>query len=196
MRGGCYIYRNGNWSLLKTGDILIEDERVRLSKNSHLGILWPDGKTREINGPGVFTVCLPQIKLCIPVSCDFYNPELIIAWWEVPGTIAYRVTIRNMYNKVIWVNIVDTPYIKINFDCPKLDDETLYIVRIEDANNHSVKSEEIGLKRLNQEELVIIQNKLQNLGEILNKDAAIDIIKYAEFYEKNDLLIDALTYYL
>ena len=137
-----------------------------------------------------------SLKVFIPESVDLYNSDAVITWESVEGETDYTVTLKNMFDDVIFELTTSDAAIKLNFDDPKIKDEILVIFNVKLTSDESVASDEYGIKRLSPEESQEIDKVLTVLKAEVGDDSSLDKLIYASFYEDNDLLIDALTNYV
>jgi len=137
-----------------------------------------------------------SLKVFIPESVDLYNSDAVITWEGVEGDPEYTVTLKNMFDEVIFEEKTEDSNITLDFDDPKIKDEILVIFNVKLVEDESVASDEYGIKRLSKEETQEIDVTLNALRAEVGDDSPLDKLIYASFYEDNDLLIDALTNYV
>ncbi len=135
------------------------------------------------------------IKVLMPTSADFYDPTAIITW-EGEENKTYQVTLKNMFDEVILSSETSDSFHKINFDESKLAEERLVILNVSEVGNEDVKSGDYGIKRLTSDDAQKFEGELNELKASLTEESSLNKLILAEFFEQNNLLIDATTNYM
>ena len=135
------------------------------------------------------------IKIYWPSVMDVYGDEAIVTWQQTDDIKDYIVTIKNMFDEVIDEKPVTGTTFKMVLDKGKLKDEKLMIINVRAKGNEGVYSRDYGIKRLSPEVKESIRKEFENLKMVANTENALNKLLFASFFEENQLLVDAITYY-
>ena len=135
------------------------------------------------------------IKIYWPSVMDVYGDEAIVTWQQTDDIKDYIVTIKNMFDEVIDEKSVKGTSFKMVLDKGKLKDEKLMIINVRAKGNEGVQSRDYGIKRLSPEVKETIGKEFENLKMVVNTENALNKLLFASFFEENQLLVDAITYY-
>ncbi len=139
-----------------------------------------------------------SIDLFMPTSVSVYNPEVLIRWEPVEGENTYVVKLKDLFEQTIMVAETTDPYYTINFQDPKLSGaivENLVIVNVSVKGKEDIKSKDAAIDRVGADGSASFEVELKELKENLGGQNSINSLILAEFYEENNLLLDALTSY-
>lgn len=144
--------------------------------------------TRGANSP---------IKLFLPSSVDVYSDQASIKWTEVEDVTdaSYKITIYNMFDEVVMEQETADLSTVIDFSDEKLAGERMVIVKVSLSDDETVESSKYAIKRLDLTSNEAIVVELEELEEMTAEETAMNMLIMASFYEQNNLLVDALTYY-
>jgi hypothetical protein len=134
------------------------------------------------------------ISVFMPSSVEVLNSNATISWEETEGE-TYVVTLKNMFDEVIYEKETSSNSIDLNFDDSKLKEERLVILNVGVKGNEEMKSGDYGIQRLSGEDAKPVMQELENLKGEVSEESALSYIMMASFYENNNLLVDALTCY-
>ena len=140
-----------------------------------------------------------QLKIFMPTSVSVYNPEVMIRWEPVDGeNTTYVVKLKDLFEQTIMVaETTETSY-KIDFNDAKLADaivENLVLVNVSVKGNEDLKSKNAAIERFAKDATASFEVELKELQANLGEQSSINNLILAEFYEENNLLLDALTSY-
>ncbi len=139
-----------------------------------------------------------SIDLFMPTSVSVYNPEVLIRWEPVEGENTYVVKLKDLFEQTIMVAETTDPYYTINFQDPKLSGaivENLVIVNVSVKGKEDIKSKDAAIDRVGADGSASFEVELKELQANLGEQNSINSLILAEFYEENNLLLDALTSY-
>jgi len=139
-----------------------------------------------------------SINIFMPTSVSVYNPEVMIRWEPVDGDNTYEVKLKDLFEQTIMVAETNDPFYTINFDDPKLKGaiaDDLVIVNVSVKGNEDIKSKDAAIERVGQDGSASFEVELKDLKSNLGEQSSINDLILAEFYEENNLLLDALTSY-
>ncbi len=139
-----------------------------------------------------------SIDLFMPTSVSVYNPEVMIRWEPLDGDNTYVVKLKDLFEQTIMVAETTDPYYTINFQDPKLAGaivENLVIVNVSVKGKEDIKSKDAAIDRVGADGSASFEVELKELKENLAEQNSINSLILAEFYEENNLLLDALTSY-
>jgi len=139
------------------------------------------------------------INIFMPTSVSVYNPEVMIVWDAVAdGNATYVVKLKDLFEQTIMVAETGETNYTVNFNDPKLSSaivENLVIVNVSVKGNEDVKSKDAAIERFSADASSSFEVELKDLKDNLGAQSSINNLILAEFYEENNLLLDALTSY-
>ena len=135
------------------------------------------------------------IKVYWPSITDVYGNEAIVTWQQTDDTNEYIVTVKNMFEELIEEYPVKGTTFTLKMDHGKLKGEKLLIINVRAKENEEVCSMDYGIKRVSAEVRKIIGQEFENIIKVANEESALNKLLIASFFEKNQLLVDAITYY-
>ena len=144
--------------------------------------------TRGANSP---------IKLFLPSSVDVYSEQAAIKWTEVADIedATYKVTVYNMFDEVVMETETSDLGTMLDFSDEKLASERMVIVKVSLADDDEVFSDKYAIKRMDLESNEAVITELKELETMTEEKTAMNMLIMASFYEQNNLLVDALSYY-
>ncbi|XOV93172.1 MAG: hypothetical protein ACFHWX_00385 [Bacteroidota bacterium] len=121
----------------------------------------------------------------------------VIIRWKRPSEMSeddsYMVSVKNIFDEVIYQTETPDEFISLDFTAEDMkNDVGLYIISVASKSQPDVKSDDIGIKRADDNE---IKEGLASLKSEVPDDSPLNKLIYASFYEENGLLLDALTKY-
>ncbi|RLD24026.1 MAG: hypothetical protein DRI71_03820 [Bacteroidetes bacterium] len=134
----------------------------------------------------------------MPTTVSVYNPEVMIRWEPLDGDNTYVIKLKDLFEQTIMVAETNDPYYTIDFKDSKLSGaivENLVIVNVSVKGNEDLKSKDAAIERISDDGSASFVVELKGLEENLGEKSAINNLILAEFYEENNLLLDALTSY-
>ena len=139
------------------------------------------------------------INVMLPNSVDFLGDNAIIEWVgpeEATDDTKYKVTIMNIFDEVIYEEEVAGNEIAIDFSQESMQNESgLYIFSVQQADDEEVKSGNIGIKRVSEDDMAEVVDNYNSLKAEVSDDSPLNKLIYASFFEENGLLLDAMTKY-
>ncbi|HLT72367.1 MAG TPA: hypothetical protein VKZ75_06925 [Cyclobacteriaceae bacterium] len=138
-----------------------------------------------------------QIKVNLPEK-DFsaiFSNTAVVRWdgGNVKGP--YVVTVRNMFEDIlVQAETNDNRYV-INLDDEKFANEVAWLVEVSAKADAKIVSPTKLIKRLPPAENKRIAAELKQLEDITEKSSAMSQYVLANFFEKNNLVIDAIMAY-
>jgi len=128
------------------------------------------------------------ISVFMPSSVEVLNPSATVSWEESEGE-TYVVTLKNMFDEVIYEEETAKNSIELNFDDSKLKEERLVILNVGVKGNEEMKSGDYGIQKLSGEDAKPVMEELENLKGEVSDESALSYIMMASFYENNNLMI-------
>lgn len=138
---------------------------------------------------------LKQIKFFMTTSSNIYNTEAIVRWESQDEAEAYEVTLSDWFGTKLVVAETTESFYKIDFDSEKLKDVEMVVVNVKVKGNEDTSSGDYAIQRVSSDDAQEYKVELETLKSSLDNSAAISNLILAEFYEQNNLLLDALTSY-
>ena len=136
-----------------------------------------------------------QIKFYMGSSSNIYNSEAIVRWKAQDEATAYEVSLMDWFGEPIMVAETTDSYYTIDFTDDRLKDMEMVIVNVGVKGNEDTSSGDYAIQRVNSEDAKEYSVELETLKSSLDESSAISNLILAEFYEQNNLLLDALTSY-
>ncbi|RLD25063.1 MAG: hypothetical protein DRI71_00640 [Bacteroidetes bacterium] len=140
-----------------------------------------------------------SINIFMPTSVSVYNPEVMIRWDGVAGeNTTYVVKLKDLFEQTIMVAETSETSYTIDFNDAKLANaivENLVIVNVSVKGNEDLKSKNAAIQQFSTDATPSFEVELKALKANLGAQSSINNLILAEFYEENDLLLDALTSY-
>lgn len=135
------------------------------------------------------------IEVDLPKVNDLFGNQVIVSWKQTDDVQDYIVTIKDKLDDLITeVHVKGTSSI-IDLSKGQLIDEKMIIISVHAQNNEELRSPDFGIKRLDKNKSKVIGNEFDNLKMVANSDNVVDKLLIASFFEENQLLADAITYY-
>lgn len=139
------------------------------------------------------------LKIFMPTSVSVYNPEVMIRWEPVTGeNPTYVVKLKDLFEQTIMVAETTESNYTLNFKDAKLADaivENLVLVNVSVKGNEDLKSKNAAIELFGKDDAASFEVELKQLQANLGEQSSINNLILAEFYEENNLLLDALTSY-
>ena len=139
------------------------------------------------------------INIFMPTSVSVYNPEVMIRWDPIAGeNTTYVVKLKDLFEQTIMVAETSESNYTIDFNDPKLAGaivENLVIVNVSVKGNEDIKSKNAAIEQFSSDATASFEVELKALQANLGEQSSINNLILAEFYEENNLLLDALTSY-
>jgi len=139
-----------------------------------------------------------SINIFMPTSVSVYNPSAVIRWEGIAENSIYQVKLKNLFDEVIMVAETSQPFYNLDFTEQKIASsvvENLIIVSVSLKDNEEVFSKNAAIERISGEDTSEFVGELTQLKTNLSEQSSINDLILAEFYEENNLLLDALTSY-
>jgi len=136
-----------------------------------------------------------SIKVLMPPTSEVYESDPIITWNPVENK-KYKIVLKNWFDKVITTKETSDNWVKIDMNDPLLSKEKLIIVTVSLADNEDFTSGDYGIKRVDEEKAKSFESELTDLKTNLTEESSLNRLILAEFFEENNLIVDALTNYV
>ena len=137
---------------------------------------------------GLLDVDLPKVN-------DLFGNHVVISWKQADDIEDYIVTIKDKLDEIIIEKPVNGTSIVIDLNKPGLKNEKMIIFSVHAFQNEELRSPDFGIKRLDDEASKLIGNELASIKSIAKSGNVVDNLLIASFFEENQLLADAITYY-
>lgn len=138
-----------------------------------------------------------SIDVLLPNSVDVYSDEAIVTWMAPEGAedgTQYIVTIKNIFDDVIYNEETDKTSVNLNFS--EIENESgLYIFNVKQKDDDEVASGDYGIKKVSAADKPEVAETLTALQSEVADESALNKLVLAGFFEENALLLDALTQY-
>ncbi|MCH8231163.1 MAG: hypothetical protein IIB82_00705 [Bacteroidetes bacterium] len=136
-----------------------------------------------------------QIKFFMPTSANIYNSVAIIRWDPQDGAETYQIVLKDWFDEVLMVAETKDSFFKVDFNDSRLEGMEMVIVNVSIKGDKDSNSGDYAIQRVNESEAKEYTVELNDLKSSLDANSSISNLIMAEFYEQNDLLLDALTSY-
>jgi hypothetical protein len=135
-------------------------------------------------------VFLPRAELAV-----VYGNDVTISW-EYDKTLSpYVVTFKSMFGDELSSIESTENFVVVNLNDRNFENEDNIIVTVLSKANKRKISDDYTLKKLSKADKDRIKNELNEIAEQTAEQNALNNFFIAGFYEKNGLLIDAISYY-
>ena len=124
-----------------------------------------------------------------------YGEVATIRWDANEEITNYVVTIKNVFDEVLYTAETSETKISVDFSQEKLANERFVIVGVKDKDNENLRSMDYGIQRMSPVEVKGIEKQLSELSAEVTEETSLNKIVYASFFEENNLHLDALTKY-
>jgi len=155
-----------------------------------------ESKKNRLSATGAVHRGVEDIKVFLPDNqySSIYNNNIIFSW-ESKSSGPYVVTLKNMFEDELMK--VETPEnnIEVSLTDPKFASESAILIEVKYKAEPKSTPDQHLIKKLPPEEQKRIKNELSGIEGDLKDQSAMDYLTLAGFYEKNNLLIDAITAY-
>jgi len=168
--------RYGNWVLSKLEDKKSGNYRSRLKATGAVSRAIGDG----------------SLDVMIPEGSKIIGDKMAIVWEEESKETTWVVTIRNLYDDVIFEKETNQTKILVDLSVDDLADAEIYLITVKDKNSPNSISHQKDIERVTEGELLASVNAFK--AEVA-EDSPLSKLIYASFYEENGLLLDAMTKY-
>jgi hypothetical protein len=140
-----------------------------------------------------------SINIFMPTSVSVYNPQVMIRWDAAADeNSTYVVKLKDLFEQTIMVAETGETSYTIDFNNSKLSNaivENLVIVNVSVKGNEDIRSKDAAIERFSADASSSFEVELKDLKTNLGDQSSINNLILAEFYEENNLLLDALTSY-
>ncbi len=177
----------GSSVLNKYTDFILSSNSAEAQKNrlSATGAVH-----RALEGDAAIKVFLPEKD-----HSGIFNKTAVINWEASDVAGPYVVTVINMFEDVlIKAETPETSY-EVDLSDPKLANETAILIQVSAKADAKQVSKQHMIKKLSPAELEKVSAAIQEIKGEVSEETAMNKLYLASFYEKNNLLIDAICAY-
>ncbi len=135
------------------------------------------------------------IKVYLPSAMDVFGNEAVVSWQQTDDIKDYVLTIKNMFDEVIDEQTVRGTSFTMDMEGANLKKESLMIVNVRAKGNDEVYSRDYGIKRLSDDAKASLNDEYSDIIQMGSSEDSLNKLLLATFFEENELLVDALTYY-
>lgn len=179
----------GSSVMNKYTDFILSSNSAEAKKN-RLSATGAVHRTRG-TGDGAIDLLLPENQFS-----RVYGDQVIINWESEKVQGPYVIELQNMFEDVLAKYETDAKSYTINLTEPNLSDKDLnaIMVRVSSKNDPKQTSSIKMIQKLSADDYNKVKTDLTELGPVLD-ETAINKYFLANFFEKNNLLVDAITAY-
>ena len=142
-------------------------------------------------GIGDLSVLLPDVSL------EVLSDSAVVRWMtpqETEEDLEFTVTIADVFGETLYTETTNDKFINLKFN--EIENESgFYIFKVFLSEDENVASEEFGIKKLASGEKPQVAQSLTSLQSQLTDDDLVNKLIFADFFEENGLLVDAITQY-
>lgn len=135
------------------------------------------------------------INLLMPKYVNILNEEVLVQWNKLNLDAKYVVTVKNMYGKTVFSNVTKENSILLNLSGTHLKSNNILIINVQVENRKDILSEDYAIKRMSTEEIATLKREVNSLIAVDGNSSSINSLMLANFYEQNNLIVDALAAY-
>ncbi len=155
-------------------------------------------KYASVTGSGERGVISSDILLYLPKTAFLFNNEAVIRWRYTEKERTYLITFKDISGEQIFQDESNVPFYKIDFRNNRFSTamvKNLYIVHITLKGNENVESQKVLIKLLDESENSQLITEVADLKNSLGSESALNNLIMADYFEANDLPLDAITQY-
>ncbi len=139
------------------------------------------------------------IDVYMPPSVRVLNKKAIVRWEPIKENAVYIVNIENIFDEKLVVAETSDLFYTIDFDNEQIKNaiaiDNFISFKVSLKDDETITSNEPGIELLNDEDAETYKVELRGLKENIGSETSINNLILAEFYEKNNFLLDAVTSY-
>jgi hypothetical protein len=124
-----------------------------------------------------------------------YNPKAVINWSGQNVKGPYVVTLLNMFEDELEKFETPETSVKVDLSAPKFAKENAILIEVRSKADPKQASKRYSIKKLTPSEQENIKKLLGEVSKDITEANAMSKIVMANFYEMNNLFIDAITAY-
>ncbi|MCC5921738.1 MAG: hypothetical protein LAT68_04440 [Cyclobacteriaceae bacterium] len=133
-----------------------------------------------------------ELKLIAPKTVDLLNTSTVLRWNGIENADGYQVKVSSMFDDVIMTK--DVTETSTTLDLSEVfEKQKMIIVSIKSKGANEAKSDDYAIKKAANGNLSAVYIDLKN--ELSDEESSLNALIIASFFEDNNLLLDALTYY-
>ncbi len=125
-------------------------------------------------------------------SSVLFDTMAVIRWKPVDNAAEYNVVVKNIFDEIILEAKTSKPAISLDFSDEKLKDRDMVIISISTGGGGS---NDYSITKVTRDRPGAFVTEIGELHAALDTGSAFDNLVLAEFYEQNNLLLDATTCY-
>jgi hypothetical protein len=142
-------------------------------------------------GEGNLAVYLPK-----PEQAVVYGDKVTISWEEEKGLAPYTVYFKSLFGDELASQETSDNSIVVDLTNRNFMNEDNILVTVVSKTNKNRKSDDYTIKRLSKADKERIRTELSKVETSAAEPTAINKLQMAAFFEENNLVIDAIPYYL
>jgi len=135
-----------------------------------------------------------EIALFIDTNANLYSSNAVIRWDPSKNAGGYVVTLKHIFEDVIRIFDTEKPYFELDFNDEAIKGKSIVIINVSLKNDIETASGDYAIQRIDETDAEI-SSKLKELESVLDPESPFSHLIIAEFFEQNELLLDALTRY-
>ena len=145
---------------------------------------------RTSESESAIKVFLPEVD-----HLGIFNKTVVVNWDA--GKIAgpYVVTVMNMFEDILVMEDTPESSYQIDLTNPKLANETAFLIEVSAKSDSKKVSSRHMIKKLTPAQLEEISAAIQEIRSEVSDETALNKLYLASFYEKKNLIIDAIYAY-
>ena len=193
------LTQKGNYTVAEIENKVLDQQSTVLAKYAKFLIkkLHSDEKGRqnlnvtgavERGGVDIIDVELPNVNVV-------YGDQVMVSWKQTDDVKDYVITIKDKLDEIIVELPVKGTTYQLDLNRDELKDEKMIIINVKASNNNQLRSPDFGIKRLDPDESRLIHEEFTKLRSVVGSENVVDKLLIASFFEENQLLADAITFY-
>jgi len=137
-----------------------------------------------------------DIDVYLQNYADYFSDTLTFDWENKAGAGGYVVRLNDKFDELILEKETKASQLTVDFSSPKLKYQDLVIVYITVKGDENPKPVGYGIKPLQRDDYARVKEEFDQLHSQVDAQSAMGNLVLATFFEENNLLPDAVTYYL
>jgi hypothetical protein len=135
------------------------------------------------------------LQLQLPKYVNVLNENVDIRWTDINIEGDYTLTVKNMYGKTVYEKNTPENHLSLNLHENAFKQWDILIISVKSSENEKLFSEDYALKRVAGDQAIKLKEEVQFIKNQSSQANSLNSLALANFYEENNLIVDALAAY-
>lgn len=150
----------------------------------------------SVTGSVERNLALKAVKVFMPKATNIINPNMTFTWYNIEEATGYMFNLMDKFARPVFEKEMTDTTITVNLNELNIDKEDCYFWNVYCINEPKIQSQEYCVFLLSDKTAKTINDTLNILkNEIGDDKTALNKLVIASYYEKNNLLNEAMQYY-